>query len=75
MSFTAEVSGGPEQGSLYCSNLYLILFIDVNRRLMLPLLNFPTPKNVHCIKRRNGQCVHTHCERVLRSTVKESGVF
>lgn len=39
LSFIAEVRGGPEQGSLYCSNLYLILFIDVNRRFTLP-----TPK-------------------------------
>lgn len=55
MSFAAEVSGGPERGSLYCSNLYLILFIDVNRGLMLPLVTSPTPKNVHCVEERNGQ--------------------
>lgn len=52
LSFIAEVSGGPEQGSLYCSNLYLILFIDVNRRFTLPLLNSPTPKMLSAKRRR-----------------------
>lgn len=50
-SFIVEVSGGTEQGSLDCSNLYLILFIDVNRRFTLPLLSSPPPKIFNAQKR------------------------
>lgn len=59
-SFIAEVSGGTEQGSLDCSNLYLILFIDVNRRFMLPLLSSPPPKIFSAQKRRRIGSACTH---------------